>query len=350
MKEKGLYRAPGKYRKEMRYGEIHYGSGYPITGLIKFLGYYDESLKIANFPSISLNTDVSEAYSAFMISKDNGNDTAVVEGENSPNITKKAMTAINVFKNLYDIKGSFHFYLRIKRKYAGAKGLGESAAVAAAASRSLVSALFEKEALKDSNFISIVARLASGSGSKSVAGPLSLWLTAPAVSHEGSFSLNLRKEIDDIFLCAVPIRDSVSTAEAHNTVIKSPFYQQWSRLQFDAVYSIISRGGYSAQIIENATTNTYLMHSVLISTGKLLWNQDTLRAMGIVEDMRRIGRLIGFSIDTGPSVLVMADREDLIKEFKERYNGECIDASVPNGAPDIPSSFVESAERYFAKH
>ncbi|WP_162509718.1 hypothetical protein [Thermogymnomonas acidicola] len=99
---------------------------------------------------------------------------------------EKAMRALRSLSGR-DIKVSF--YIEMERKYPAGKGLGgESAAVSAAAARAVAGVL----GISDPASVSRLARLASGSGTRSVAGPLSLWLSYAYMDERRCYALPCR--------------------------------------------------------------------------------------------------------------------------------------------------------------
>ncbi|MEM0154917.1 MAG: mevalonate pyrophosphate decarboxylase, partial [Methanothrix sp.] len=123
----GRYDALNKYNPEPIDGSISYGEGYPIIGIEKFLGYYDVDWNIAYSPSISLTANFSKARSFCRYVKDSGKDLVVLDGVSTDKYTKRMAKALSRFREMNNINGSFQFYVTREKKYADAKGLGESA-------------------------------------------------------------------------------------------------------------------------------------------------------------------------------------------------------------------------------
>ncbi len=169
------------YAIDQDMGKVTYGQGFSITGVEKFLGYADSVLNLANFPSISITTDFMQTHAFCQSVKESGRDLVVLDGQVDERYSKRAEKALNYFKSLYGITGSFRFFIERDRKYKEAKGMGESASIAAAVSRSLVANVFGSGASRDATFTSRLARLVSGSGTRSVAGGLSMWLSYPNI-------------------------------------------------------------------------------------------------------------------------------------------------------------------------
>ena len=134
VKSKGFYKKLTHYKSELSDGKVTYGEGYPITAFEKFLGYYDKAMNIAHAPSISMTTDFSLAKCVCKYSK-KGRDIFFLDGETNEAYTKRMEKALAAFRSITGISGSFELSINRIKKYERAKGLGESAAVASAASR-----------------------------------------------------------------------------------------------------------------------------------------------------------------------------------------------------------------------
>ncbi|PYB68731.1 hypothetical protein DMB44_02335 [Thermoplasma sp. Kam2015] len=350
IRSRGLYSPTGRYDAVPSYGKIFYGSGYPITGVIKFLGYYDSTFNIANFPSISINTDFSEAYSAVMLTEDAGNDSVIFDGVEDEGVKRRAIKALHVFRNIYSVRGSFHLYVSMKRKYDNAKGLGESASMAAAAARSIARAVFGEESIGDGPFVSKIARLASGSGSKSVNGPLSLWISDSGYSHDSSFSLNLPFNGNKISICAIPLSGNMSTEDAHSAALRSPFYNAWASYQRQAVLDFLNMEFDADTIMRTALGSTLKMHSILMSSASLVWTDRTMKIVKNIMDFRLRGNSVSLSIDTGPSVVIIAESDSELKEISDAIGEICIEGKLAEGEPKIPLEFMERAKESLTKY
>ncbi|MEM3676186.1 MAG: mevalonate pyrophosphate decarboxylase, partial [Thermoplasmataceae archaeon] len=137
LSDDGYWNLPGRADPDPQYDKLFYGGGYPITGIEKFLGYFDSVLNIANFPSISLTADYSSAHCYCRYLNKPGQDLVMLDGKMDQSYTRRSNKALSFFKSLFSLTGSFQFYIERKRNYESAKGLGESAAIAAACARAI---------------------------------------------------------------------------------------------------------------------------------------------------------------------------------------------------------------------
>ncbi|MCW6168273.1 MAG: mevalonate pyrophosphate decarboxylase [Thermoplasmatales archaeon] len=322
-----------------------YGIGYPITGIEKFLGYFDKSINIANFPSISLLTDFSVALSECVFFKETGKDRVILDGEEKPVYTERARRALEFFKNVYDIKGSFQFRIDRKRKYRSAKGLGESAAIAAATARSLVSNVFGDDALKETSMISRLARLVSGSGTRSVSGGISIWMSYPYIREETSYGSRLPIDVGKIHFGCYPFPSVIQTANAHETAILSSFYSGWMAMKAGEIEDIIRSGYAIDNLLHIAQQEMYRMHSVLLSQGVFIHSPQSLKILLSFMEFQKKNEGIYITADTGPSLVLMSLDKGLIQEFIEKQKAEFIWGESP-GDPGSSSEQLRAFDKF----
>ncbi len=333
--ENGVIRGFHNFEPTLEDGKRSYGIGYPITGIEKFLGYFDKSINIANFPSISLLTDFSIALSECVFIRDTGRDHVILDGEEKPVYTERARRALEFFKNIYDIKGSFQFKITRKRKYKSGKGLGESAAIAAATARSLVSNVFGDDALKEVSMISRLARLVSGSGTRSVSGGISIWISYPYIREETSYGSRLPVDVGKIHFGCYAFPSVIQTSNAHEIAPMSPFYSGWAAMKAGEIEDIIHSGYDIDNLLYRAQQEMYRMHSVLLSQGVFIHSPQSLKILLNFMEFQKKHEGIYITADTGPSLVLMSMDKGLIQEFVEKQKTGFIWGESPSdfGSP-----------------
>ncbi|WP_393972131.1 hypothetical protein OXIME_000738 [Oxyplasma meridianum] len=331
-------------------GKIGYGFGYPITGLEKFLGYFDKQFNIAYFPSISYLTDFSVTYSACMYSSEPGSDTVCLDGKTDENYDRRSLKAINYLKNLYAIPGSLHFYLKREKRYGNAKGLGESASVAAAAARSVISTIFKEEWTDDIPFTSRLARLVSGSGTRSVAGSVSMWISYPWITESQSYAFPLDVNTERMYFCTYPLQADFPTENAHDIARSSPGYMGWVKEKFDRTLQYLETGYSLWDMAERSQKDMYSMHSLLMYSGSMVLNSSSLRLIEKLKKFReKNGGNIVYTADTGPSLSVISNDRKLLSQFTDANPGS-ISGKIPDQSEvKIPASFKRESEKYLSE-
>ena len=324
----GIFPEIGSYEPSYEPGRITYGLGYPITGIEKFLGYSDRVINIANFPSVSITTDFSRAHAFCQSLGEGGKDSVILDGHSDDRYTRRSERAINYFKSLYGITGSFRFFIDRERRYGEAKGLGESAAIASAVARALVSNVFGEKAVSDDPFVSRFARLVSGSGTRSTAGGMSMWVSYPSIRETLSVGLRIRKDMDKIYIAAVPLASSMKTEDAHSLALDSPFYDRWGQGKFTSCENIARGNASTDEIMGLAEKDFYRINAVLMSSGSIIQNHSSLSLIEKLHEYRKKNSGIYFTSDTGPSLVLMSSDRSMLKEFSEYSGVELLEGNI----------------------
>ena len=304
---------------------------YPIQGLLKYHGLADGINKIAFFPSISLNNDCAQTISYLKFDKSYEEDSAVINGkELYKDDLSRIKIAINSIRNLSKIKTKARLisrnFLKDQENSEIGKGLGTSASGSAALALAALDIIYEHDPLyvNNSRLKSIFSRFLSGSGCRSATGGLSLWLSHPKLESMNSFAVRLdRKEhskfIDQIALLTIPIESEIKTTQAHEIAPKSLFFESWLMNRQKLILEFIDAlDSNDLRIIgELAEYDTLCLHSVAMTGGQdnyiLAWAPETLKIMHYVREIRKSGYEVYYSIDTGPSVVLLTQRSTVNK-------------------------------------
>ncbi|MCY0851236.1 diphosphomevalonate/mevalonate 3,5-bisphosphate decarboxylase family protein [Thermoplasma acidophilum] len=350
LRDRGIYRRPGMHAIRPAYRKIAFGAGYSEIGIIKSLGYYDSTFNILNFPCVSMAADFSRAYAALVLTENIGEDTFILNGRQDEQTMIMARRVVQLLRSIYSIRGSFHVYIKVDNKQGGGCGHWESAAVAAAFARSVARSVFDESAIEDGPFLSKMARLVSGSGAASTTGPLSVLISWPGYAHDTSFALGLPMPDTGIALCAVPIAADFHRSNIHEVALRSPFYREWATYTRHALLDLLNSEFDADTIIRTATNSSLMMHATLMSSRSILWTEKTIDVVSRILEMRSGGRAVGFSIDAGPSVVLMARNAAELDEARRSIDAECVDGSITSGEPSIPPEFLrmarEALDRY----
>ncbi len=345
----GKFLPTKEYVADPQDGEISYGEGSPIIGLEKFLGYYDPSINIAYSPSISINTDFSVAKAFCRYSKA-GKDSIMVDGITNEKYLARMEKALELFRKENHIEGSFQFYLKRERKYKEAKGLGESAAVASATARALLGCVFGKEAVADNAFVSRYARLVSGSGSRSAAGGISLWLSFPGIANEECYAERMDVDYKSLKFFTIPEKSLIETISAHSAAVQSDFYREWIFGKYKRIKSLLE-GQFSLEdLLSMAEKDMFRLDGILMSSGFFVHNNSSMANLSKFFNFKKSHDDVYVTADTGPSLVFFSKNEKSLKELEAYLNpenvlyGNAIDAFNTN--PDVKDRKL--AEGYFS--
>ncbi|OJI08471.1 diphosphomevalonate decarboxylase [Candidatus Micrarchaeum sp.] len=343
---KGMFEEVKKHEKSLEEGRITNGVGYPIIGIEKFLGYYDSSMNIAYNPSISLTTDFSRA-EAFCQYLRNGKDEVVLDGASSDKYMKRMEKALDFFKRENRISGSFRFYITRKKRYKDAKGLGESASVASAASEALVKCVYGEEASKDRRLVSMYARLVSGSGTRSSSGGISMWLSYPGIKSGQCYAEQLNEKQNDINLFAIPEKSKIETIGAHDAAKRSDFYKPWVFGKLSRFLDEIEFAGID-QLLQAAENDTFRLDAVLMSGGMFVHNDRSLQRIKKFMDFKETDDRVFMSADTGPSLVFLSRNAKSLNSLKKFLGDEALEGAVPKASTSSEKlKMPKEAESFF---
>ncbi|NWF87333.1 diphosphomevalonate decarboxylase [Candidatus Bathyarchaeota archaeon] len=275
---------------------------HPIQGLIKYHGLKDATLRIPFHDSISVCIDAlhttTTVESVSSLEKDSVtiNDKKVEGTE-----FERVHTVLNKLREKTGYSGFFRVVSR--NSVTSGKGLGFSASGFAALGVAICAALkFDIDYVSLSELI----RLGAGSATRSLAGSFAIWY---ANKDGKSYAEPIVKpNAVDLGMVIVPVPSTIKTEEAHSEVLSSPMLK--ARLRHVAklvrVMEEAIKTGDVATIGRLAEEDSLNLHASTM-TGKahlVLWEPETIRIIKEVQQMRREGIPVWFSMDTGPSVFI----------------------------------------------
>jgi diphosphomevalonate decarboxylase len=305
---------------------------HPIQGLLKYHGFADTQEQIAYFPSISLNNGKLYSVSYLKFDKKLKNDAVFLNG--SPDIgetLQKVKNSLNYIRNFSGIKTKA---ILISRNFSPSKvegkGLGTSAAGSAALALAATSIIYDKDPkfINNKRLLSVFSRHLSGSGCRSSSGSLSLWLSYPEINPMDSFSIRLDREehqnfIKSISLLTIPIKSALKTTQAHKIALKSPFFETWLLKRKELIVEFIEGldNHDLGKIGDLSEFDTLCLHAVAMTAPNdqniIAWDPDTLKVILKVRELRKNGYEVYYSIDTGPSLVLLAKKSQENEIWRE---------------------------------
>ncbi len=336
LKSYGLYTKSSAPETMLEENKISYGEGYPIIGIEKFLGYYDANYNIAYSPSISITTDFSKC-KAFCAYSKTGRDEVLLDGVSSEKYSKRMEKALSIFKKENGIKGSFRFYIIRDKRYADAKGLGESAAVASASSEALVRCTFGNDAIRDRKLVSRYARLVSGSGTRSASGVISMWLSYPGIKSGECYAEQMDIKHNKIHLFTLPERSTVETIGAHEAAKRSDFYREWLFGKYER-FSDNTRLNHINSLLSLAEKDTLRLDAVLLSGGMFVHNDKSLYRIKKYMEFKESNKDVYMSADTGPSLVFISENMKSLRTLEKSLDGNALYGNVPENRISNPKA------------
>ncbi|MHA1584779.1 MAG: GHMP kinase, partial [Promethearchaeota archaeon] len=226
---------------------------YPIQGLLKYHGMVDKDLRIAYFPSISLNNDSVETITYIKFDHQFNEDRVILNGKE---ISKQSREYLRISYQLDKIRAfaSVSTYAliisrNVKTKsgiIAKGKGLGTSASGGAAITRAALQILYSgrEDIIKNPQLNSYLSRFLAGSASRSSVGGIGLWLNHPKISSKDSIAIRLDRKDDQNFiksidLITVSLESPIKTEQIHELAPRSPFFNNWLEGRKEKIIEII---------------------------------------------------------------------------------------------------------------
>lgn len=299
--------------------------------LIKYWGKKDEKLFLPYNSSLSLTLDCLHTITEVSES-DEANDIFILDGTRaSTQETAKISRFINFFRQ--DEK---HIKVESYNAFPTAAGLASSASGFAA----LAVALNEYYGLNlDKQELSKITRQGSGSASRSLYGGFAIWQTG---DHDSSYAYPLENTLD-ITMIIVIVNGQQKTVSSRDlmkkTVEESLYFEAWVKQNQQALEAM--KKAIDAQDIhlvgQIAERNAMMMHATLLANKEPFFyiEPDSLRIIQAVQSLRHEGYVAYVTMDAGPNVKVITNRQDeevVLKRLKELFSFEMLVGHAGEGA------------------
>lgn len=290
--------------------------------LIKYWGKENEDIIIPNTNSLSLTLD--KLYTVTEVSFiDSSRDVFylddILQDEKQH---KKISKYIDNFRKIsgIDKRVLINSYNHVPT----AAGLASSASGMACLAMGL-NKLFELNYdLKD---VSKLARLGSGSASRSVYGGFVEWVKGN--DHESSYAMKIDEADFDIAMIILVLNENkkkISSREAmKKTIETSPLYKGFVDSQEDDLKNIKKaiKNKDTKSIGEIAEHNAMKMHATMLSSNPpiMYFEENSIKAINIVKDLREEGILAYYTMDAGSNVKIICkmSESEKIKEKLQKY-------------------------------
>lgn len=293
--------------------------------IIKYWGKKEEKLKIPFNSSISFTLD--KFYTKTCIIKEKGLTKDVFYLNNvlqDDNETQKISKVLDHFRN----KEEF-VVVKSSNSMPTAAGLSSSSSGLAAL---VVAANYTFNTKKSDSELSYLARLGSGSASRSLFGPFAIWKTSD-IDHEAiAYPLDCDLDLSMIILIlSVQKKEVLSRDGMKHCVETSSLFNTWvEQANRDAItmqkYMKEKDFTNMGKLMEK---NTLLMHETTKYANppfSYLKNA-TFEAIELVKEIRKNGIEAYFTMDAGPNVKILCQTKDcaaLTKKLLEKYPEEKI--------------------------
>jgi diphosphomevalonate decarboxylase len=316
----------------------------PNIALIKYWGNTDDDLRLPVSPSISFNLAELHTRTTVIWDESLDADAVTINDERVSGPAAARVTHhLNHVRQLAKHDG--HAQVVSSNNFPAGAGIASSASAFAALSLAATAALNlhlpERE-------LSALARLGSGSASRSIPGGFVAWYDAP--THADSFAETFAPahHWDLVDLIAVVSREHKKTGSTSGHPLAATSPLQAARIatapdRFEQCKAAVLDRDFStlARVVE---LDNNMMHSVMMTSDPVLlyWLPETLRIMHMVQTWRENdGLAVCYTIDAGPNVhcICTASAADHIEPALRQLPGVM---DVYRATPGGPAALVTS--------
>lgn len=301
--------------------------------LIKYWGKKDAKLRLPLMSSLSMTLD--KFYTDTSIEK-SAESAFYLNGEKQTDEASK-----RVFSYLKTLNQKFG--LNDQLKVTSVNHVPTSAGLASSSSAfaALASAFCAYYNINvDQKELSRLARIGSGSASRSIYGGFAVWQKG---DDESSYAYALdEKPKMDLHLLAIELnknKKKVSSTKGMQEAQSSPFFEPWimrNDLELNEMIAAIKAEDFT-KLGTLAELNASEMHAINLSAQPpfTYFEPDTIKAIKLVQDLRKNGIECYYTIDAGPNVKVLCQLRN-VKDIKEHFessfnNVNIVDASFGPG-------------------
>lgn len=281
---------------------------------IKYWGNVDDNLRIPANPSLSMNLDGLYTETTVHWSTDAAAHQLILNGKEADGASlKRVADYLDSVKSLYDIAGC----ARVESTNNFPIGVGIASSASAFAALALSASASAGLDLSESE-LSALARLGSGSASRSIPGGFVEWL--PGDSHASSFANSVASpghwDLVDLIAIVDVKHKAVGSTQGHKLAPTSDLQQARvsgasQRLETCKQALLSKDFEIFAEVVE---LDSDTMHAVMMtSTPPLMyWQPTSVAIMQAVRRWRNEGLAVCYTMDAGPNVhcLCLADDAD----------------------------------------
>lgn len=299
--------------------------------LVKYWGKKDEKLIIPQNSSVSMTLDA--LYTITEVEFTDERDIYFLDGELQDD---KEHAKISEYIDIFRKKSKIFKYVKVNsiNYVPTSAGLASSASGYAA----LAMALNKLFGLNyDMENVSKMARLGSGSASRSIFGGFVEWKRG--VDHDTSFSHKICDNDWDISMIVIIInakKKEISSRDGmKRTVETSPYYNAWIDSAERDVISIkeaINERDFQ-KMGEIAELSAMKMHATMMSANPpiIYFKSDSIKAIELVKKIRKAGIPCYYTMDAGPNVKVICESKNadiIADEFRKYIKNDIIISKI----------------------
>lgn len=279
--------------------------------LIKYWGNKNDALRIPENGSISFNLDSLFTQTKVSFAQEFSSDQLLINGKPAdPAALIRVETFLDIIRNL---AGKRMFAkVESENNFPIGTGIASSASSFAALSLSASIAIGLDLSEKD---LSRLARRGSGSACRSIPAGYVEWY--PGKSDEDSYAESIAPanywNLMDLVVVVSQEHKKVGSTEGHKLACSSPFQKiriENSPERLSVIRNAIRRKDFQA-LADMVEKDSNMMHAVMMTSSPslLYWQPTTIAMMHAVQEWRRSGIPVCYTLDAGPNVHVITTKD-----------------------------------------
>tara|TARA_B100001027_G_scaffold118232_1_gene81623 strand:- start:5494 stop:6564 length:1071 start_codon:yes stop_codon:yes gene_type:complete len=248
------------------------------------------------------------------------------EGKENQDFEKKVYSYIKSINKYFGFLKNHDLYINSKNNFPHSSGIASSASSMSALASCIVD-IESQITNNDNNFNlkkkSFISRLGSGSASRSIEGPVTLWGKTDAFKESSDlYAVNISNEVDKIFhdfnntiLIINPEQKVISSSLGHELMNKNPFSNKRFEIAKNNTERIkdILKSGELDDFITITESEALMIHSLMLSSAPyyIMMKPNTLEAIYKVLEFRRETKLhLCFTLDAGSNVHLLYPKSE----------------------------------------
>ncbi|MBJ34961.1 MAG: diphosphomevalonate decarboxylase [Flavobacteriaceae bacterium] len=248
------------------------------------------------------------------------------EGKENQDFEKKVYSYIKSINKYFGFLKNHDLFINSKNNFPHSSGIASSASSMSALASCIVD-IESQITNNDNNFNlkkkSFISRLGSGSASRSIEGPVTLWGKTDAFKESSDlYAVNISNEVDKIFhdfnntiLIINPEQKVISSSLGHELMNKNPFSNKRFEIAKNNTERIkdILKSGELDDFITITESEALMIHSLMLSSAPyyIMMKPNTLEAIYKVLEFRRETKLhLCFTLDAGSNVHLLYPKSE----------------------------------------
>lgn len=298
--------------------------------LIKYWGKANSSLRLPLMSSLSMTLD--QFYTDTKVYAGSKNQFWLNGVEQSGSNYKRVFSFLKLLQERFDVKGNLK--VESVNHVPTAAGLASSSsAFAALAGAFCVHYGINLSAIE----LSHLARLGSGSASRSIYGGFAVWQKGSDDESSYAYALDEKPQMD-LQLLVVELDKSpkdLSSTQGMKQAQTSPFFKPWlkrNQAELAQMIAAIKANDFS-KLGSLAELNACEMHAINLTAqpGFTYFEPATIKAIQVIADLRKIGIECYFTIDAGPNIKILSQLKN-VKDITNRFVSEFHNVNIINAS------------------